>query len=174
VSPRYTSATVRQHAWTRAQRTREIMKRQLPDPTNPNAGDGSKKKLSLEDTRTQKMRGIPVKTRTPVGYNPYDTLPLGKSAGSNIEDTAEIAAGDTAEIPAPHGSSYEAVELTCSTSAGEQTADLILTEKNGYAHHFTIPVEQLRKLYLKIGEAYGNDLLDESSAAIGHASAGDR
>jgi hypothetical protein len=152
------------------------MKRQLPDPTDPNAGDGSKKNLSPKGTLTQKRRGIPVKTRPAVGYNPYDTVSVDMSAdrGKDIENSTEIAAGDTEEIPAPFASSYEAVELTCSTSAGEQTADLILTEKNGYAHHFTIPLEQLRKLYLKIGEAYGNDLLEGSNDAIGQVSSGHR
>jgi hypothetical protein len=35
--------------------------------------------LSLEDTLSQKMRGVPVKSRTGVtGYNPYDAIPAGK------------------------------------------------------------------------------------------------
>jgi hypothetical protein len=74
-----------------------------------------------------------------------------------MEDTDEIAAGDTADIPSPNVTSCEAVELSCSTSLREQTADLIFTEKNGNAHHFTIPLEQLRKLYVKIDEACRND-----------------
>ena len=55
------------------------MKRQLPDPTDPNAGDGSKKNLSLEGTLTQKMRGIPVKTGPAAGYDPYDTVTVNMS-----------------------------------------------------------------------------------------------
>jgi hypothetical protein len=41
-----------------------------PDATPPAETDPN---LSLEDTIAQKMRGVPVKTRTGVvGYNPYD------------------------------------------------------------------------------------------------------
>jgi hypothetical protein len=41
-----------------------------PDPTPPAEGNLN---LSLEDTVAQKLRGVPVKTRTGVvGYNPYD------------------------------------------------------------------------------------------------------
>ena len=37
-------------------------------------------KLSLEDTVSQKMRGIPAKSRTGlVGYNPYDAEPAAKA-----------------------------------------------------------------------------------------------
>jgi len=36
--------------------------------------------LSLEDTLSQKMRGVAVRTRTAVtGYNPYNADPKGKS-----------------------------------------------------------------------------------------------
>ena len=50
-----------------------------PDPQDSISADGLDE-LSLEDTLSQKMRGIPVKTRTPVnGYNPYDAVPKGKS-----------------------------------------------------------------------------------------------
>ena len=50
-----------------------------PDPQDSISADGLDE-LSLEDTLSQKMRGIPVKTRTPVtGYNPYDAVPNGKS-----------------------------------------------------------------------------------------------
>jgi hypothetical protein len=46
-----------------------------PDPAQPDpapAADGAPN-LSLEDTIAQKMRGVPVKSRTGViGYNPYD------------------------------------------------------------------------------------------------------
>jgi len=76
-----------------------------------------------------------------------------------MEDTDELAAGDTAEIPSKSVTSCEAAELSCSTSAREQMADLILTERNGNAHHFTIPLEQLRKLYLIIDEACRKDPL---------------
>ena len=54
------------------------MKRRIPDKRDANAADRSKK-LSLEDTITQRMRGLAVKTRTTPGYNPYDTVPLDKS-----------------------------------------------------------------------------------------------
>jgi hypothetical protein len=41
-----------------------------PEAAPPADGDPN---LSLEDTIAQKMRGVPVKTRTGVvGYNPYD------------------------------------------------------------------------------------------------------
>jgi hypothetical protein len=37
-------------------------------------------KLSLEDTVSQKMRGVPTKSRTGViGYNPYDAEPAAKA-----------------------------------------------------------------------------------------------
>jgi hypothetical protein len=46
------------------------------DPTPPADADP---KLSLEDTIAQKLRGLPVKTRTGViGYNPYDAVPPGE------------------------------------------------------------------------------------------------
>jgi hypothetical protein len=36
--------------------------------------------FSLEDTMTQKMRGVPTKSRTAVvGYNPYDAEPAAKA-----------------------------------------------------------------------------------------------
>jgi hypothetical protein len=48
-----------------------------PKPTAP--ADGGLK-LSLEDTIAQKLRGVPVKTRTGVvGYNPYDAVPANKA-----------------------------------------------------------------------------------------------
>jgi hypothetical protein len=48
-----------------------------PEETPPADGDP---KLSLEDTIAQKMRGVPVKTRTGVvGYNPYDAVPAAKA-----------------------------------------------------------------------------------------------
>jgi hypothetical protein len=47
-----------------------------PGSTPPTAAE---LKLSLEDTVAQKMRGVPVKTRSGVvGYNPYDTVPVAK------------------------------------------------------------------------------------------------
>ena len=47
-----------------------------PGATPPADGEP---KLSLEDTVAQKLRGIPVKTRTGVvGYNPYDAVPAAK------------------------------------------------------------------------------------------------
>jgi hypothetical protein len=55
------------------------MKKPIRDKRNAKAGDGSKE-LSLEDTIAQKMRGLAVKARTTGGYNPYDTVPLDKSA----------------------------------------------------------------------------------------------
>jgi hypothetical protein len=57
-----------------------------PEATPP---DGELK-LSLEDTVAQKLRGIPVKTRTGVvGYNPYDAVPAakGKDAGGKHKPT---------------------------------------------------------------------------------------
>jgi hypothetical protein len=48
------------------------------DPPDPDPAD-SMLELSLEDTLTQKMRGVPVKSRAAVaGYNPYDAVPAGK------------------------------------------------------------------------------------------------
>jgi hypothetical protein len=47
-------------------------------------------KLSLEDTVSQKMRGVPTKSRTGViGYNPYDAEPAGKpkDAGAKHKPT---------------------------------------------------------------------------------------
>jgi hypothetical protein len=46
--------------------------------------------LSLEDTLAQKMRGIAVKTRTPVtGYNPYEALGVGKPKGGKENTNAK-------------------------------------------------------------------------------------
>lgn len=44
---------------------------------DPSSDERSLYELSLEDTITQKLRGLPVKTRVPAsGYNPYDaTVP---------------------------------------------------------------------------------------------------
>ena len=54
-----------------------------PDATPPADGDF---KLSLEDTIAQKMRGVPVKTRTGVvGYNPYDAVPAAKAKAETAE-----------------------------------------------------------------------------------------
>jgi len=40
--------------------------------------------LSLEDTLTQKLRGVPTKSRTGVvGYNPYDAEPAAKAKGAD-------------------------------------------------------------------------------------------
>ncbi|MFI4868970.1 MAG: hypothetical protein ACHQDD_06420 [Steroidobacterales bacterium] len=53
-----------------------------PDSTPPAVGE---LKLSLEDTVAQKMRGVPVKSRSGVaGYNPYDTVPAAKP--NNADD----------------------------------------------------------------------------------------
>lgn len=44
-----------------------------PDATPQDEGE---LKLSLEDTAAEKLRGVPVKTRSGVaGYNPYDAAP---------------------------------------------------------------------------------------------------
>jgi hypothetical protein len=73
-----------------------------------------------------------------------------------MDDTSEILAESTEEIAGtdemrvPFVSSYEAVELSCWTSASGETAELCLTEKNGNAHCFTIPLGQLWKFYLGI------------------------
>jgi hypothetical protein len=70
-----------------------------------------------------------------------------------MEDTEEILAesteeiGGTDEMPMPFVSSYEAVELSCWSSPRGETVELILTEKNGNAHCFTVPLEQLWKFY---------------------------
>jgi hypothetical protein len=58
------------------------MNSRIPDKRDANADDDSAE-ISLEDTITQRMRGLPVKTRTTGGYNPYDTVPLDKSKGKN-------------------------------------------------------------------------------------------
>jgi hypothetical protein len=58
------------------------MNSRIPDKRDANADDDSAE-ISLEDTITQRMRGLPVKTRTTGGYNPYDTVPLDKSKGKD-------------------------------------------------------------------------------------------
>ena len=54
-----------------------IKRHPKPQATPPADGD---LKLSLEDTVAQKLRGVPVKTRTGAGgYNPYDAVPAAKA-----------------------------------------------------------------------------------------------
>jgi len=55
-----------------------VSKRDAKPESTPEAG--ADPKLSLEDTVTQKARGVPLKTRSGVGgYNPYDTVPAAKA-----------------------------------------------------------------------------------------------
>jgi hypothetical protein len=55
-----------------------------PDPTPP---ADAELKLSLEDTIAQKLRGVPVKTRTGViGYNPYNAEPAAEAKPKADED----------------------------------------------------------------------------------------
>jgi hypothetical protein len=59
------------------------------DPPDSEPADGLLE-LSLEDTLAQKMRGIPVKSRTAVaGYNPYDAVPAGKPKDKDKDKHSE-------------------------------------------------------------------------------------
>jgi hypothetical protein len=47
--------------------------------------------LSLEDTMTQKQRGVPTKSRTGVvGYNPYDAEPAAKAKGADGKTKTDL------------------------------------------------------------------------------------
>jgi hypothetical protein len=62
-----------------------VSKRDSKPEASPPAD--SEPKLSLEDTVAQKMRGIPVKSRSGVvGYNPYDTVPAAKTKDAEGKD----------------------------------------------------------------------------------------
>jgi hypothetical protein len=58
---------------------RAVSNRNSDPPDSSPDSEKSLSELSLEDTLDQKMRGLPVKTRIPGGYNPYDAMAQGKS-----------------------------------------------------------------------------------------------